>query len=153
MTTTVAERDRVVGTGGIVSEPSVQHFAPSSSLRRPPTVFGQRSSWEVVERGYAVACRAVGYALEAVAVPDAVAALVAEEDRDALEMAHDYLACTPFAVARSQQVAALFLLEDALYTLDYADRRRGAAWNAMRRARQRLCGWVNRIIRWRRHSI
>jgi hypothetical protein len=160
MTTTVLEREAVATTAGmggvVVSEPSLQSPPVASpSLLRPPTLFGQRSSWELVERGYALACRAVGYALEAVKVPEAVDALIAEGDRDALEMAHDYLAYTHFTAPRSEQVAALFLIEDALYKLDQPQRRpiRTIVEIGIERAHASLRDWLHRIRHRRPHTV
>jgi hypothetical protein len=170
----VASTGGMDGMGGtVVSEPSLQSPAvqspavqpsltssgagspgagspgASSGLLRPPTLFGQCSSWELVERGYALACRAVGYALEAVKVPEAVDALIAEGDRDALEMAQDYLAYTHFATPRSEQVAALFLIEDALYKLDRQQRGHWPVGTTMsmriERARASLRDWLHKM--------
>jgi hypothetical protein len=85
-----------------------------AEIQRPPTVFGKESPWELVVAGHHVARRASGLALDQVGIDDATDALVRSASRDELRMAFHMLAWTRFDVPLSDQVNALFLVEDTL---------------------------------------
>lgn len=141
MTATVLDREHLPRS----SEPVVG----SRNLERPPTLFGRESDWDVVQAGYDIARRAIGYAMENVALPDAIASLAEDAPSpDALRMAFDYLAYTRFEdVPRSEQVEAFFIVEDARAAYDRRSRtgraqRLRSAWTRLR------AWWSESMRRW-----
>lgn len=116
MTATVLDRFQVPARPETRCEPT----AGSRDVERPPTLFGRQSDRELVEAGYDLARRAIGYALEDVPLRDAISSVVQEApSRGALRIAFDYLAYVRFEdVPRSTQVQALFLVEDARSAYD-----------------------------------
>jgi hypothetical protein len=116
----------------------------TSSIDRPPTLFGRTSPWPVVEAGHNLANRAVGYALEQRPRDEAVRSLLEQTaDRDVAHMAWHYLAFTRFDVGYAPQAQALFFLDDVLGDLDERQRRqalplhRAGVWLRDRLARLR----------------
>lgn len=110
-------------------------------------MFGGECDWALVEQGYDLARRAIGYALEDVPLGSAVPVLVEEAaSRDALRVAYDYLAYTRFEdVPLREQVEAFILLEDACAAYDRGARRarRGGPRALWRRVRS----WLDASLR------
>jgi len=96
---------------------------PGTEIERPPTMFGKDSPWQLVVAGHAAARRAIGFALEQVGLDAATDILRRTYSRDELRMAFHFLAWTRFDVALSEQVNALFLIEDALNHTERVHRR------------------------------
>ena len=119
MTTSVLDREAVARSRSDARGLSRRGQEEQTHLRRPPTLFGQRSEWELVEAGYALAREAIGYRSSGVSFDDAATTLLKRDPRrEVLQMARDYLAFTRFDAPRETQVDALFVLDDAMYRLD-----------------------------------
>jgi hypothetical protein len=144
MKTIIVDHSMIRAAAGVISGPSAHPQGPAVDLARPPTLFGRQSPSSVAEDGHRLARQAIGYQLENVPLKEAVDELLAQvPQRDALQMAHDYLAYTPFEAPLSTQVDALFLVEDALNRFDLPDPHQTAA-GAISRLGERVGAWLNR---------
>lgn len=120
------------------TEPEVRQRG--TVVRRPPTLFGQESPWELVVAGHAAARRAIGLALEDVPLDEAVATLAQAFGPDQLCMAHDLLGWTSFDVPLHHQVEAFFLVEHAR-SVEARPARRPRLGSALERA----ASWLRRV--------
>ncbi len=94
-------------------------------LLRPPTLFAQQATEELVRAGHDLARRAIGYSVEKVPFDDAAERLLGDEPtHDALRIAQHFLAYSCFDVPLTTQTDAEFLVENAIYGLEQADRPR-----------------------------